>query len=269
MNDEVQSVSLDRIDAPSVAMRSVMNDEKLEELAASIKSQGLIQPVTLRKVGDRYEIIAGHRRVTACRRAGLAMVSAIVREYDDAQADSVRMHENLYREDVNPVDEGQYIRLMVDKHGVEPAQLAKMTGKSPAYLMARYDLLDFAPEIVEAVKAEYISLTAAQWLQKITNENVRREYTRFAMLGGITAKRAEAWFRSWEAGNLPRDAAEYTPPPEVEAGPAPKLMEACVLCGYRDELDNLRMVYAHPDCQKAAAQMAKEPAPVEGAVVEA
>src|SRR3990167_4660327 len=95
---------------------------------------------------------------------------------------------------------------------MEPAALAKMTGKSEAYLQARYDLLQFPDYLIEAVQREEINLTAAQWLNKITDENVRREYTRFGKLGGITAVRARAWYESWKIGSLPRDATQYVAP---------------------------------------------------------
>lgn len=255
MSDSVEKIPLDRIDEPNIAMRTHMDEQQLAELAKSIKTYGLIQPVTLLKRGERYEIVAGHRRVTACRRAGIPLIEAIVKAYDDQTADSVRMAENLYREDVNPVDEGRYIRLMVDKHGVEPAKLAEMTGKSEAYLRARYDLLDFPDYLLFEVEKETVGLTAAQWLNRIKDENVRREYTRFAANGGITAKRAEAWFRSWEAGALPREASAYVPEQTATSAEPAKLFMPCVLCRHPDELDNLEMVYVHPDCGKAAAEI--------------
>lgn len=261
MNTQIENIAIDRIDDPAAPMRSTMDNEKLDELAASIKAHGLIQPITVRKVGERYEIVAGHRRFMACRRIGLALVPSVVREFDDVETDEVRMHENLYREDVNPVDEARYIRRLVDVHEVDPEQLARMTGKSEAYLRARYELLDYPPYLVEAVENEQVSLTAAQWLSRIKDEKVLAEYTRFAVLGGITAKRAEAWFRSWEAGSLPREAHMYSAPPtETSAEPA-KLYMPCVLCRHQDELDHLQMVYAHLECTKAVETMQRTDTP--------
>jgi ParB/RepB/Spo0J family partition protein len=258
MRKEVlQQIPLDLIDDPSVPMRSAMSEEKLDELARSIKTHGLIQPITIRKVRDRYEVVAGHRRFKACKRAGLAVVSAIVRELSNADADGMRMHENLYREDVNPVDEARYIRKMVDVHRFEPAQLAGMTGKSEQYLIARYELLDFPKYLVDALEAETISLTAAQWLNKISDDFVRQEYTRFAELGGITGIRAHAWYESWKAGTLPRDAAAYSGPVEPVGTEAKALEMPCVICWYKDDISRMRMEYAHQDCSNACRDAAR------------
>ena len=255
MLDQITSVPLDLIDDPHAPMRSQMDDEKLDELARSIKTHGLIQPITIRKVGERFEVVAGHRRFKACKRADIAVISAIVRELADADADGMRMHENLYREDINPVDEARYIKKMIEIHQVEPAKLAEMTGKSEAYLRARYDLLAYPDYLLQAVEQENITLSAAQWLARIDDDRVRSEYTRFAILGGITAKRAEAWYRSWTLGSLPRDATafqETAPDSPVEPK---KLLMPCILCRFDDDIENMGMHYAHRDCAQAAAKM--------------
>ncbi len=258
MADSIEKVAMDVIDDPHAPMRSQMDDEKLDELTASIKSYGLIQPITLRKVGSRYEVVAGHRRFRACVRAGVVLVPSIVRVLDDKESDTLRMHENLFREDVNPVDEARYIRKMIDVHQADPVELARMTGKSATYLQARYDLLDYPKYLVDEVEAGRVSLTAAAWLAKISEDGIRSEYTRFAALGGITARRAEAWFRSWELGQLPRDASTYIAPVTGVPVEPLKLMMPCVLCGHGDEVQNMMMHYAHNDCVKAANVMQKE-----------
>mgnify|MGYP003393988576 CR=1 FL=1 len=258
MNQNIEEIPLDRIIVPEIPMRTTVDEEKLLELGTSIKSNGLIQPVTLRKKGEMYEIVAGFRRCTASRRVGLVTIRAIVRELTDKEADSVKMHENLFREDVNPVDEARYIRQMVEVHGVEPEELARMSGKSEAYLRARYDLLDYPPYLIEAVEKEQISLTAAQWLNRITDDVIRHEYTRFAANGGITAKRAQAWHDSWKLGNLPREANTFlAPETPTSAEPIPLEMP-CVLCRHKENIENMIMTYAHQDCARAVEQMQKD-----------
>lgn len=248
-------LALDLIDDPHAPMRSEMDEEKLDELARDIKLNGLIQPITVRVVGKRYEVVAGHRRFTASKRAGLATIKCIARVIDEKSADGIRIRENLYREDINPVDEARYIRLMISEHGLDPVDLAKMTGKSEAYLMARYKLLDFPEYIIACLKDETITLSAATWLAKIENDNVRKEYTRFARLGGITAQRAEAWYRSWKIGSLPMSADAYVPPPESAPGAPLKLEMPCLLCTHSDDIELMGMHYAHHDCVRAAREI--------------
>lgn len=257
MSEQIQNIGIDLIDDPQAPMRSGMDDEKLDELANSIKVHGLIQPITLRKVGARYEVIAGHRRFKASKRAGMPLVASIVRMLDDAKTDELRMAENLYREDVNPVDEARYIRRMIDVHACEPAQLASMTGKSEAYLRGRYEILDFPPYLVEAVEKGELGLTAAQWLERITDETIRREYTLFAVRQGLTGARARAWYESWKAGTLPREAHTYhAPETQTSAEPIP-IYDVCVLCRMREDITKMRMHYGHADCVDAAAKAAQ------------
>lgn len=254
MTDQIEIIPLDRIDDPHAPMRSQMDEEKLEELARSIRTHGLIQPITLRKTGDRYEVVAGHRRFTACRRAGVATISAIVRELDDVTTAGMRMHENLYREDVNPVDEARMIRQMIDEHQYDPAALSELTGKSQAYLRARYELLNYPDYLLQAVEQEQISLAAAEWLSKISDDRVRKEYTRFGILGGITAKRAQAWYQSWSIGSLPREASEFVEPVPEPNHESKELKMPCVLCRHDDNIENMGMHYAHRDCVQAVSK---------------
>lgn len=254
MAKQVVQLSLSLVDDPHTPMRSAMDEEKLDELIRSIKRHGLMQPITVRKIGERYEIIAGHRRYTAMRRMQKIFIDAIVEEATDAQADERRMAENLYREDINPVDEARYIRKMVEEHKVEPGQLAEMTGKSEAYLQARYELLDYPPYLIEAIEREQIGLTAAQWLAKIEDDRVRQEYVRFGILGGITATRARAWHDSWRAGHVPTVEGAIVIPDRTAAGEPIPIFDTCSICRTREDISRMSMHYAHDDCVRQIAE---------------
>lgn len=257
MENKLEYIAVDLIDEPVTPMRSAMDAEKIDEMVRSIRRHGLISPLTLRKNGERYEVVAGHRRLTAIKRIGMALVACIVMELSDARSDEMRMAENLYREDVNPVDEARYIRLMVDKHQVEPKQLAEMTGKSEAYLMARYELLDYPQYLIDALANEQLGITAAHWLMKIENERVRAEYVVFAISGGITAKRAQAWYESWKAGVMPRDPSAYTEPIAQEGAVNLAIYDTCAICRNRDDIAKMRMHYAHEDCVTEIARVVR------------
>jgi ParB/RepB/Spo0J family partition protein len=248
MNNKIVEIGIDVIDDPHTPMRSGMDEEKLVELMRSIERHGLMQPLTLRKVGKRYEVIAGHRRLTALKRMGRSMVPAVVTEADDARADELRMAENLYREDINPVDEARYIHKMVEEHHVEPQQLAEMTGKTVEYLMNRYDLLTYAASIISALEAEQIPLGAAQWLQRISDERVRDEYVRFAITGGITVIRARAWYESWKATGAITHEGVIAIPDRTATGEPIAIYDACAICRNREDINKMRMHYAHDEC---------------------
>lgn len=254
MSDNIQKLPIDLVDDPFTPMRSEISDESIAELAADIKRNGLVQPITVRQKEKRYEVIAGHRRYRAHKVAGLQTIDAVVREVDEREADNIRVRENLFREDINPVDEARYIHYLVERYRYTPDQLSLLLGKSEAYLKARWEILGFPDYLKDALSRGQIGLTAAQWLIKIENENVRREYVRFAILGGITAKRAEAWYRSWHAGNLPRDPEQYESPAENEADEPRLLKMPCILCKADEDINEMAMYYAHPKCYAAIQQ---------------
>lgn len=258
MSEKVEQVPVDLIDDPVIAMRTTIDEEKLDELARSIAVHGLIQPVTLRKEGDRYEVVAGHRRTVAAKRAGLEHVSAVVRELTEERADELKVHENLFREDVNPVDEARFIVRMIDAHGKDAKEMARMCGKSVEYVRARYELLHYSDYLVEAVERGHMSMSAAQWLSKITDDVVRREYTRFAKLGGITATRAHAWYSSWKAGSLPPQLTQEEMQQEATAAEPAKLTAPCAICQFEDDVTAMQLRYVHADCEKATRRVVEE-----------
>jgi len=245
MSKKVEEIAMSLIDDPHTPMRSSIDEEKLQELMGSIRRHGLMQPITVRKIGQRY---------IAMKRLRSIFIDAIVVKASDSDADEQRMAENLYREDINPVDEARYIRKMIEEHNVDPAQLAQMTGKSEVYLQSRYDLLEYPPYLLDAVEKEQIGLTAAQWLVKIDDERVRAEYTRFAITGGITAIRARAWYDSWKAGHVPAVEGALVIPDRTEAGEPIPIYDYCRICYTRDDIRNMSMHYAHDSCIEAIAR---------------
>ena len=250
--EHIQNISLDIIDPPAMPMRSEITPESVEELARDIKAHGLIQPITVRPTGKRFEVVAGHRRFRAAKIAGLALIPCVVRDLTENEADDIKVRENLYREDVNPIDEAKHIHYLIARYEYEPEELAERLGKSKEYLISRYELLQYPDYLQDAIYHKQVGLTSAQWLVRITNENVRRDYTRFAISGGITAKRAEAWYRSFEAGNLPREPQNFSEPQNPTSAEDHGLYFPCVLCGGVSEIRDLEMYYGHLGCRNAA-----------------
>ena len=114
--------------------RKVFDEEKLEDLAASIQEHGLIQPVVLRSVGAGYEIVAGERRWRAARKAGVRNIPCIVRELSDEENMLLAIIENMQREDLNPIEEAEGINQMIETYGLTQDQVSKSVGKSRPYI---------------------------------------------------------------------------------------------------------------------------------------
>ena len=138
--------------------RKSFDQEKLEELADSIRQHGLIQPLTVRKLSSGYyQIIAGERRWRAARLAGLEEVPAVVIEADDQKAMELAMIENLQREDLNPIEEAQGFRVLIDTYGMTQEQAAESVGKSRSAVANALRLLDLHFSIQRLVENGQIS----------------------------------------------------------------------------------------------------------------
>lgn len=133
--------------------RKSFDEEKLEELASSIKEHGLIQPVILRKAEIGYEIVAGERRWRACRKAGLKEIPCIVKELTDEQNMLMAIIENMQREDLNPIEEAEGLNQMIASFGMTQEQVSKSVGKSRPYITNALRLLKL-PETVKSFVSE-------------------------------------------------------------------------------------------------------------------
>src|SRR3990167_1508877 len=115
--EKIQEIFTDEIDEPEGAMRSELNRAELFELADNIKQNGLINPITVRPVGNKFEVVAGHRRLNACKIAGIIKISCVVRELDDQRVFEIMSAENLERDDVNPVEEAIFLHNYIERTG--------------------------------------------------------------------------------------------------------------------------------------------------------
>lgn len=248
MAEEIQNLPLDQIDAPKIAMRSDVHDEGIEELVDSIKMIGLLQPIIVRAVGERFEVIAGHRRVVAARLAGLVTISAIVRVADDAEATVFKLHENLMRVDVSPIDEASFLARIMKEEGLDIKVMAALIRRSADYISSRLAILEYPDYLIEAIGEKQISLGAAEYLVKITDEQVRQNYVSYAISGGISVRRAIAWFESWRLGATHRNPLEIAEP-DAETGEERTVhKEECIVCQTHDIPNFMMLYYAHIGC---------------------
>jgi ParB family chromosome partitioning protein len=157
----VQRVPIEAIDTSARNPRRMLGD--LDELAASIEAHGLLQPVLVRRIGDRFELIAGHRRLEALRRLGWAEAPAIVRAADVDQAYVLTLVENLQRADLRPTEEAAALEILVRERGWTTRQVAAAINRSQAYVSKRLRVFD-DPLLAPAVLANQLSVSAAEEL---------------------------------------------------------------------------------------------------------
>jgi ParB family chromosome partitioning protein len=163
--ETLASLAIDALQPGRFQPRARIGQEALAELAESIKSQGVMQPILARPIGaGRYEIIAGERRWRAARMAGLAAVPALVREVADRQALAISLIENLQREDLNPLDEATGIRRLTEEFGMTHAEAAEAVGRSRAAITNALRLLELAPPVQELLREGKLDMGHARAL---------------------------------------------------------------------------------------------------------
>jgi ParB family chromosome partitioning protein len=156
--------------------RRTFDEEKLYELAASIKQHGLIQPITVRPNEDGFEIVAGARRYRAAQLAELFSIPARIVQIDDAQAIEWQLVENSQRVDVHPYEEAQGFQRLLDVPGYDVTALAEKSGKSASHIYARLSLLQLIPEVAEAFMHERITASHASLIARLPREAQAKAY---------------------------------------------------------------------------------------------
>jgi ParB family transcriptional regulator, chromosome partitioning protein len=172
----VRHVPVSRIEANPDQPRMTFEQSALDELTASIKEHGILQPVLLRPFGapGRYQLIAGERRWRAAKAAGLDSIPAMIEEIDDDTALEIAIIENLQREDLSPLEEATMYDRMVKDHGYSIRRLAQKLGKDKGYLENRLRLADAPEEIRELVSLRKDTLSHAYELMKVEDPKKRR-----------------------------------------------------------------------------------------------
>lgn len=163
--DVLRSLSLDLISPGPYQPRSVFDPDRLEELAESIRHQGIIQPVIVRARGDNnYELIAGERRWRAAQIAGIEKIPAIVREVPDEIAIAMALVENIQREDLNPIEEATALRRLVDEFQMTHQEAGDAVGRSRSAVSNLLRLLELSQEVRELVDAKHLEMGHARAL---------------------------------------------------------------------------------------------------------
>jgi ParB family chromosome partitioning protein len=182
---------VDLIDPSPYQPRTRFREEHLEELARSIRTSGVIQPLVLRPMGARFQLIAGERRWRAAQRAGLHKVPAVVREVSDAAALELTLVENIQREDLNPIDEARAFARLMSEFQLTQDDVAERTGKDRATVANSVRLLKLETPIQEMVEDGKLTAGHGRGLLAISDPRLRMDLARRAAKGGVTVRQIE------------------------------------------------------------------------------
>ena len=183
----VRNIDVERITPNPEQPRLAFDEASLEELAASIREHGVLQPILVRPLQDgEFQLIAGERRLRASKAAGLATIPALVEEIDDDTALEISIIENLQREDLSPLDEAAMYDRMVHEHGYSVRRLAQKLGKDKGYLENRLRLADAPEDIRELVSLRKDTLSHAYELMKVEDPKKRKKLAGQVVRGELT-----------------------------------------------------------------------------------
>src|ERR1700675_3335953 len=184
-------VDIDLIDPSPYQPRTRFREEALEELARSIKASGIIQPLVVRPIAGRFQLIAGERRWRAAQRAGLTKISTIVRHVSDELALEMTLVENIQREDLNAIETARaFDRLMEEFHLTQEA-VAERTGKDRTTVANAVRLLKLEPNIQEWIEEGKLSAGHGRALLAVVDAKLRMRYAHRASRGGLTVRQIE------------------------------------------------------------------------------
>jgi ParB family chromosome partitioning protein len=171
--------------------RRQMNEASIAELAASLKSTGLIQPIIVRKVGEQYELIAGERRWRAARAAGLTSVPALVREATPAEQAQMALVENIQRENLNPIDRAQAYKTLMQQLGLTQAELAGRMGEDRSSIANFLRLLDLTPAVQTMVVEGQLSMGHAKILAGLADHEEQERLANLCVNQSLSVRNLE------------------------------------------------------------------------------
>lgn len=188
---EVLEVALDAIEPNPFQPRQSFDPEKLQELAASIEELGLLEPVLLREHGEKYQLVAGERRVRAARLAGLQSVPALLRDFGDVEMMKVALIENLQRENLNPIEEAEGYQRLVDQFGFTQTEIAQAVGRKRPSVANALRLLNLGEEERQMVREGLLSAGHAKVLLGVSPERRRMQWARRTVKEELSVRQLE------------------------------------------------------------------------------
>lgn len=167
--ERIQEIEIDKIKANALQPRRTFDPEELESLCTSIKRNGVIQPIVLRRMGENYEIIAGERRWRASMQAKLKKIPAVIMDLDEEQRYEVSLVENLQRSDLNPIEEAMAYKTLLEKYNMTQEKISEIVGKSRTYVTNMTRLLKLAKSVQEDLINNKITVGHAKMLVTLSD----------------------------------------------------------------------------------------------------
>ena len=206
-NEEMFEIDIDLIEPNSFQPRMNFNEERLEELAQSIRSNGIIQPLLIRRIdGGRYQIVAGERRWRAAQRAGLSKVPCIIKEIPEEKMLELALVENIQRQELNAIEEAHAYKRLIESLGLTQEMVAQRVGRDRTFITNYLRLLRLPEEIQQLVESEKLSMGHARALLGIDDPDVQRSLANKIIEKGFSVRETERAIKKIISGVKPESA---------------------------------------------------------------
>src|SRR5947209_8205756 len=192
VNEEMVEVDIDLIEPNSFQPRTNFNEERLEELAQSIRSNGIIQPLLVRRIdNEKYQVVAGERRWRAAQRAGLQKVPCIVREIPEDKMLELALIENIQRQELNAIEEAHAYKRLIESLGLTQEMVAQRVGRDRTFITNYLRLLRLPEDIQQLVEAEKLSMGHARALLWVDDPVIQRKLPIIVIDKGLSVRQTE------------------------------------------------------------------------------
>lgn len=201
--EKIQNLKIIEVEPNKNQPRRVFDEEKIEELANSIKEYGVIQPIIVTKEKDYYQIVAGERRWRAAKKAGITEIPAIVREYSEQINKEVALIENIQRENLNPIEKARALRELIDKYNLTQQQLSDRLGISRSGLANTVRILNLDPRVINLVCEGKLTEGHCKTLLRIEDPDRQYEVAKYVIESGDSVREVEKQIDRKLDGNRP------------------------------------------------------------------
>jgi len=205
------------IDPNPMQPRGVFHAERLAELADSLRTSGLLQPLLVRRLGNRYQLVAGERRWRAAKLAGLEEVPAIIRDVPDERLLETSLVENLQREDLNPIETAQAFHRLTSDLGLSHEEIARRTGKDRSTITNLLRLLKLPHDVQQLVAEHRLSTGHARAILALEDESLQRQVAEKASSQGLSVRQVERLIQRMTTSRKPKSLEEVLEDPNIKA----------------------------------------------------
>jgi len=216
-DESPQAVAIDLIDPNPLQPRRVFQNERLSELAQSIRANGIIQPLVVRRVGDRYQLVAGERRWRAAKLAAAEQVPVVIRDVPDKKLLEITLVENIQREDLNPIETANAFARLSSELVLSADEIGRRTGKDRTTIINFMRLLQLPEDLQQLVSERRLSASHARCLLALPSVELQRATAEKAVAQGWSVRQIERVTQKMMEGRKPKNVDEVDGDPNVKA----------------------------------------------------